>query len=459
MIELTWSRRRSLAAAVAGLPWILIGTVCAGALNYVYALCMTALLSPGQYSVFASGQAVLLITGTVANTAVPWLLAREIASDPVRSERSGAVFFALVLNLLGGLLAGVISAGLALSFAAPGVAIWIGLATLTFFLGSTGMGWAQGHERFSLLALLIVGEVAVKVIVGAVMVSTGWRPAGAFAGAVVGAVALLVIMLKPMWTELRPRREVFAKLGSWLGALGSASVPAAVTALSVADVLFVALRFGTGSQAAGYQVAAALARTPLFIALAYATEMFPTFAKHPGDPRALSDGANRMIRVLAPLMILLITIPGHALASVLPGGYQTAGHLLTVTPLIGTAYAVVIWQTSALRAAGALQECFIALGFGSAVSVAGMFIGATLGITGMAVGAAIGGWVTVAALAMLTERRWPGAQRPDLRPLAIWLCAGGAMFVARSFPAAWLPCAAVVTVLTLRAALTSPRVA
>lgn len=436
--------------------WILMATVLAGALNYLYALCMTALLAPSQYSVFAGGLATTLVTGTVANTAVPWLLAREI-SNAARGRRvRGVVWFAAVLNLIVGLLAAGLAMAVSSGFSGIGVVAWLGAATLGFFMASTGMGWAQGHERFGLLAALIVAEVAIKVLAGLVLVATGAGVAGAFAAALIGALAVTVVMVRPMWHELRPSLAALRSRRLWRAAAGMGGVQSLVTLLSVIDVLFVTLRFGPARLTADYQVAATLTRAPLFIALALATAAFPQLARRAGDRAVLSAHARHVLVVLAPLLVVLATLPGPLLAGLLPAGYDRAVRFVPLTAAISTAYGLVVVQSTIFRAAGCTRDCIAILGCACAVSLGAMTLGSLLGVYGLAAGALAGGLFAVCALTAQIERRWPGAQRPELRALLAWPALALALVFAREVPVLWVCLAGAVALYAVYAALNSP---
>jgi O-antigen/teichoic acid export membrane protein len=453
--ELAPTRRVAVRPRLSRASWILIGSVAAGGLNYVYALAMTALLAPSEYSTFAGGQAIMLITGTVANTSVPWLLAREISLASDRSRVRTVVWFAVMLNFAVGIGATALTVGLAAGFADLATAAWLGAATLSFFMASTGMGWALGHERLGLLAGLIVAEVAIKAALGLVLVAAGAGPAGAFAATLVGAVAITIYMLVPMRADLQPS----ATLGSrylWRSAAGMGGVQAAVTLLSVIDVLFVSLRFGGTRTAAGYQVAATLTRAPLFLALAFATAAFPRLARRPGDRAVLSAHTQHVLGVLVPLLAVIATLPGPVLTALLPHGYESAVRFVPLTAALSTAYGLVVLQTTIFRADGRTRECLWILGGACAVSLAGMAIGSTIGVYWLAVGALIGAITAVVALAVQTERRWRGAQRPELRPLLLWPAVCAVLIFARPVPWLWLCLAGAVSVQIVRAALASP---
>ncbi len=453
--ELAPTRRFTVRLGLSPASWILIGSVAAGGLNYMYALAMTALLAPPEYSTFAGGQAIMLITGTVANTSVPWLLAREISRARERSEVRTVVWFAVMLNFAVGIGAAALTVGLAAGFADVATVAWLGAATLSFFVASTGMGWALGRERLVLLAGLIVAEVAIKAALGLALVAAGAGPAGAFAATMGGALAITIYMLVVMRGDLRPR----IALGSrrlWRSAVGMGGVQAAVTLLSVIDVLFVSLRFGGTRTAASYQVAATLTRAPLFLALAFATAAFPRLARRPGDREVLSAHTKHVLGVLVPLLAVIATLPGPVLTALLPRDYVGAARFLPLTAAISTCYGLVVLQTTVFRADGRTRECLLTLAGACAVSLAGMAVGATFGVYWLAVGALMGAITAVVALAVQTERRWRGAQRPDLRTLLPWPAVCAVLVVTRPVPWLWLCLAGVVGVQIVRAALASP---
>lgn len=450
------SIRRPHVPSLTAASWILGATAAAGGLNYLYSLGMTGLLRPSHYSVFAAGQAIALVTGTVANTSVPWLLAREIsrASDDARAR--GVVWFAAVLNLVVGLGAGALTLALSAGFADLAVMGWLAGATLSFFVASTGMGWAQGHQRFGLLAVLILAEVAIKVVVGLALVAAGAGPAGAFAAAVIGALAITLVMLRPMWRELKPARAVLGSRRLWRSAAGMGAVQAGVTLISVIDVLFISLRFGATREVAGYQVAATLTRAPLFIALALATAAFPQLARRPGDRALLSGHSQHVLSVLLPLLVVIATLPRPVITAVLPAGYDSAARFLPLTAALSTAYGLLVLQTTVFRADDRARECLVILAGACLTSLACMAVGSTFGPYGLACGALVGALLAVGAFAVQIERRWHGAQRVNMRPLLIWVAVAVALVFARAMPWLWLCLAGAVALQTVRAALSAP---
>lgn len=445
--------RRSIDAGIV----ILVASVAAGALNYVYALGMSALLSPRDYSAFASGNALLLVAGTVANAAIPWLLAREIARDPGAAGR-GTVRFAVTANLAVGMVAAIVVSVLAVGFGDVWLILWVGASTLSFFVASTGMGWAQGHQRFGLLATLILAEVGLKAAVGAGLVLAGFGAAGAFAGAVVGAVVITIAMLGRMRPDMG-RSAVRFPRDLVRSAAGMAGVQAAVSALAVVDVIAITIVLGTSSEVAAYQLAATLSRVPLFVAAALSTAAFPALAQRPGDREVLTRQAAGLGVLLLPILIVIATAPSSVLGIVISDEYATADGYLAVTAATGTAWAIVTFQTTALRADARFAACVRPLAIGAVVSMVAMLAGASVAdVRGLAYGALAGGVVTVVAFAVVMRQLWPATVQPRLAPLLVSVPACIALVLARDHALAWMLLAALFSIYCGRVWLTGAAV-
>ncbi len=92
--------------------WVTAGKVGAAALNYAFTLLLTLLLSGDDFAIFAAGQALLLVAGTVAAAGVPWVLAQAIARNGrTPGDRSFLLRFAFTANGLQGIVAAAILAG------------------------------------------------------------------------------------------------------------------------------------------------------------------------------------------------------------------------------------------------------------------------------------------------------------------------------------------------------------
>jgi O-antigen/teichoic acid export membrane protein len=177
-----------------GTAWLTLSTGLEGVLNYAYALLATRLLPVEHYTVFAAGQALLLILGSAAGTAIPWVLARGLArAGGDRWARSQAVRFAVTANLAFGAAAAVLVWIVASTFADSGEAVMLAGGTALLFTSSTVWGYLQGEERFLALGLLRVAEVVGKVTVGVTLMALGFGALGGLAGFGAGSVIVLAV--------------------------------------------------------------------------------------------------------------------------------------------------------------------------------------------------------------------------------------------------------------------------
>lgn len=451
--------RRS-ARAGGGEGWLMLAVLVAGLLNYGYGLLLAGLLPAGEYAVFAAGQALLLVAGTAASASVPWVLARELARDGADAgRRREVVSLALALNVAQGVVAALVVVAVAGSFAAGGALLAMGLSSLGFFAASTAVGWAQGLGRFRLLAVLLAGEMVVKVAAGVVLVETGAGATGALGAALIGALAVAGLGFWHARADLRPVRAWDRLAALARGAAGMMGVQALVTVIAAADVVLAAVLLASGD-AAEYQVASALGRVPLFLATALAVTSFPLLARRPGDRRVVSGNLAALLCLAGPVLLGALTVPADVLGLVVPDRYGDAVALLPLTAAQGLALGLITLQSGWFRAADRFRGCLGVLAAGAVVVLLAAAAGAEAGgPTGLAAGVLLATLAVAAALGVLAERTWPGAQRPALgHPAALALLAAPLVLLVH-LPAGWLVAAAAVaaaSALVARARIAPP---
>ncbi len=423
----------------AAAAWTAGATVLAGGLNYAYTILLAAFLPADAYAVFAGGQALLLVAGTVATAAVPWVLAQELArAGGDRAVRAEAVWFAVVVSAAQGVLATLLVVGAASGFAGPAVLALLGASCLGFFVASTAVGWAQGEGRFRLVAVLVVTEVVVKVGTGVALVAFGAGVAGALTGALAGTLAVAGAGAVLIRRDLRPSRAAVRVVRLWRGALGMVGVQGLVTATAAIDVVLVVVLLPAGPDSASYQVATALGRVGLFLALGLAMVAFPALSRRPGDRALISANASALLCLVLPLLVVTASAPVALVELVLPPGYERAAQLLPLTAATGAVLALVTLQASWFKAAGAYRGCTAVLLAGALVTAGAVWAGARLGgVTGLGAGALLGALAQSAGLFALGERTWPAAQRPALgTPLLATLAAAPLPLVSAQ-PVVW----------------------
>jgi O-antigen/teichoic acid export membrane protein len=447
-LTVTTARGRRRAAPVSRVgadAWVTIGTVGAAALNYVYTLALTLLLPGDQFAILVAAQALLLVAGTVASSGVPWVMAGAIARAP--GQPGGAlVRFAVRANVVQGIVAAIVVGVLARGFADAVQIGLIAVATVSVFVATVSMGWAQGRQRFQLLAWLTMGEVAAKVVVGTVLVLLGAEAAGAIAGALGGALAVMAVGLVVMREDLRAPRDT-ARAGATLvrGAAAMAALQAIVTGAAVIDAVLVVALVPAGSDVTSYTLAALLGRAPMFLGIALSTSVFPALSAAPDDHALVRGSLRRLTGLILPLIAVGATVPSVVLTSVLPDDYAAAHTYLGYTIVVGGGYAIATLQVGWFKAVGAYGVALRRLVVGGVIAVASIVVGAeTADVTGLAIGACVGAIVMVALLAQGAGRRWPGAQRPDRGSVLLGVGAAAVLIAAGAVPVLWVLLAAAI---------------
>jgi O-antigen/teichoic acid export membrane protein len=124
-----------------GASWLTLSAVLVGVLNYVYSVCLTWLLTPHDYSMFAGGQALLLVCGTIASASVPWLISQGIARTPHDPRtRQELISFGSILALVQGLVAAAVAVLVARRFTSSQVAIVLAGNAVAIFCATVSRG-------------------------------------------------------------------------------------------------------------------------------------------------------------------------------------------------------------------------------------------------------------------------------------------------------------------------------
>lgn len=436
-------REESIAAN--GARWFTMAFLVVGILNYGYALLLTRLLDVGAYSRFAAGQGLLLWAGSMAAVSVPWVLAQALARARSDAERYAATRFAMIASAGSGVIAAMVVGIIATWFAGWLSTLALALSTFVIFLGTTTVGWLQGHQRMRALSALIVGENLLKVAAGLLLVTfAGLGDTGAIAAFGIGGLLLLLWWPSVPRASVRRWRTALANRDLWHRALGITAVQALVNLLAVIDVVLVATLPAERATIASYQASAALSRVPLFVASAVGTAFFPSLSRRAASGGTLAAGAVRMYAMVAlPLTAILLTMPAPVLAAVFPAQYGPMATLLKFTAIAGLAAGGVSLVTTFFQATGD-YSCLWWQGGGLIVYVTALLAGWRFeGITGLAVGAALGGAVACALLSYHLTRRL-GLGVLARVPLAVPLLAAGVLILLRPHPVLWLTAATVV---------------
>lgn len=423
-----------------GSRWLMLATVAAGALNYGYALILLRLLQPADYATFAAGQALLLAIGAMAQCAVPWVLAHELCSARSdRMRRRAAVSFAVLANSAAGLVGALVVAAVASRFASGPAQLVIAVSVVAIFISNTTIGWLQGERRFGLLAIVVVAEVAVKILIGMALIAAGFGSGGALAGFGAGALFAVLFGIVCMRHDLRPLLAMEQLRRSLRTTVAMTSMQGLLAAQANVDVLLVAVLPIPLNEAAGYQAAAVLGRIPVFVSTGLSLVMFALVTEAPDRRDLLRRTRGAYALIAAFILAVLVTAPAELISIIIPARFTGSAALLPMLAVVGMWVGVVGLITAYLQALQQYRTAIPALAAGLLASAAAVAAGWRIGgPAGVAVGAALAAAATAIALQVLAHgsvRRWNPV---PLRSLALPAMLVVVLLPLRAHPVAWV---------------------
>lgn len=424
---------------------MVVSTVAVGIGNYGFGLALIWVLAPRQFTVVASVFTLITVAATAANSALPWVLAREVSRSGRGSrERQHAVGFTLGAALTGGVVAAGSVVGLVSPYASVGVEIAAACTVVAVFLVQVGGGYLQGAGRFVPLALLAVAEVVLKVGFGTGLAASGYGATGAVAGGAIAAgiwaiVGLLLVggdRSFPVWRSTA---------GLWRQIRGIGGVQVGVVVLTSLDVVVGSILQHGSRQMAGYQAMLVFARVPLFIAGAVSAVAYPRLANAGQDSGSLvRETLALYLPLVAAIVAIAMTIPPQLIGLVLPSGYRSDVALLLPLGIAGLAAGQINIVTTFFQAENRFADALRILAPAIPVTVIVFaLVGDSVRVLAWASAAAYG-LVAVVLTAVPARRRWgAGVFMPALPALAATAICAGVLTAVRAILPAWLVLAAL----------------
>lgn len=314
----------------------LLSTVAVGLGNYGFSLALIWVLPTRSFAVTASVSTLILVAATAANSALPWVLAREVARHPAgEAARREAVGFVLGASGVGGVIAAGVVVALASPYASVGVEAAAAWGVLAIFVIQVSGGFLQGSGRFGTLAVLGVVEVVVKVGFGIGLAAAGGGSTGAIVGAALGATVWAVAGFGVVGREVAvPRRATGKEL--WTVTRGIGSIQVGVVVLTTLDVVVGSIVQHGSNAIGGYQAMLVFARVPFFVAGAVSAVAYPRLVAAGADRRpVVQETMGFYLSMSAAVVAVVATIPARLLGSVLPSAYSSDARLLLPLALAG----------------------------------------------------------------------------------------------------------------------------
>ena len=421
--------------------------------NYAFSLILLWILPGRDYAVVASVTALLLVFGTVAGASAPWVLAREVAvsaQDPPRRMR--AIGFAGLVALGQAVTAALVSALIVARYADWRTTVAACGAVALIFFATAAAGYLQGTERFTLLYLLRVAEVAVKVVVGFSLVKAGTGPWGAVSGFAFGATLVLLGGVYCMRTDAlnawKSRRAAWMRgaLGDrelWRSSTGIIGIQAGTAVIAGLDSIIASIMLAGLPELATYQVAQILGRIPFYVASSFAVIVFPRMARlRATRGMAVNASLHAFFRVCGAAAFLVGAAPLPIIEHILPAKYSAYGLLLPWAAVTGFSLGGINLVTTYWQATGRTGRASWTLLAACLVSAVTETLAIRGGTLHLAWAAAINSTAGLIVLLFLVRGDWPGTLRGVVRQGLAVLIPGAALVVLRGHPVAWLIVAA-----------------
>jgi glycosyltransferase involved in cell wall biosynthesis/O-antigen/teichoic acid export membrane protein len=409
--------------------------------NYAYTLILLWLLPTGEFAEVGSISALLLICGTVAGAALPWVLAQEVVrSQDDRSRRRAAVTFCLFATVLQGTAAGLATCLIVARYASSDAVLAAAFCSvLLIFVAATATGFFQGNQQFRVIASLRTAEVAVKLGAGLGLVALGAGAAGAIAGFALGAGVVAGVGLAFMAPDLELSWSAVAGRHLWASTRGLMAIQSGVAVLASMDVVIGSLIIGTQPAMATYLAANVLGRVPVFIGTALSIVVFPRMIAGRTSPSVVIHQSMALyLKVCVPLTLCAITLPGPIIGAIFPARYGDVAGILPWSALAGFVMGIANLTTTYFQAAGIFRRVTYQL-FGGivvcgAIDVIGLLVH---GIVGLAVGVVAGATIVAGALIREIGHTWPGSLTRLWGPGAVTTVACVPLFLLRDHLLLW----------------------
>ncbi|WP_369131721.1 lipopolysaccharide biosynthesis protein [Modestobacter sp. I12A-02662] len=429
-----------------------MGTV--AVLSYGGALLLAHLLDARSFSDYAAAASLLGTVGVFASALIPLPLMHVISGYPRRSEeRYRGMAFAWSIAAGAGVLAALVTGLVTATFAPPVIVAAVAGSALVLFACAPVWAWLHGELRFVRVAAMTFTEVTTRVLFSAGAVLLGWGAGGALIGFAVGVAVVLLMAPSAMRGDLAWRPQVLRERRRWTETGDVALTQLISSSLIGADVVLIAVLGVPAIESAGYQALSTLSKAPVFVAAGAVAVAFPLLRGPAPDVPGILTATLRSFSLLAfSSAAVVATVPREVMLLVFPERYADSLRLMPVLATAGVGFAAVTMFTTVLLALHAYRRAQGALLAAAGLLTAGTVFGWRIAeVPGLAVGVALGA-LTAAGVLWSTAGSLlpPGTLRRALLGLAAAGALTAVLAAARTLPAVWCVCVAIVAVVLLR---------
>lgn len=337
-----------------------VAMIVAGGLDYGVNVLAGRWLDPVDFGVFVSVTAILqvLLALTIAIRLVVASYTAELTIQTQPSLVGGFVRRAWTWSWQWGLLATALAAALSPMVARPlqipdawpllAASLMVGV----LFMREANYGALQGVQAFPQLGAVQVVQAALRLVLAAALMWSGWRATGAILAQPLAGVAGLALTLWWLRPYFRARGAEPEGKVSWHYSASTVLGLSVFGVITNLDALFVK-RFFDPRIAGDYGPVVTLERISLFLPWAIGFVLFPKVARRKAagrDPRPVL--LLSLAAALAPgvgMTVIYFLVPGALVQAIFTRAYADPGVVLGLASLAATLYAGIhIWLNYAL---------------------------------------------------------------------------------------------------------------
>jgi O-antigen/teichoic acid export membrane protein len=277
----------------------------------------------GDLAVLISSFIIMMVPGSALQVAA----AREVSHDLAEGNpNAGAGVRRWLVRLIGAtLVVAVVAIPLRSLIAAlinvdqEWAAAAIPVTAMIWVMVSVLRGVLQGFQQYRTVALSLIGEACTRIAFALVLVGIGLDVTGAFLGSAFSLVAIALILLVPLRSQLQGVNPEFAQdlrlrellAGAWVPVMGLTLL----LALQELHIIIVKHE-ATEDAASSYAVAAVAAKAIMWIAIGLGLYLLPEAtrrAKSGEDARPILLRTLGLIAAMAVPMVLIYSVAGEPL--------------------------------------------------------------------------------------------------------------------------------------------------
>jgi O-antigen/teichoic acid export membrane protein len=320
---------------------MLIATVLAGGLGYLYQILMGRYLGTSIYGELSAILSIFLIVSIPTQT-VSTMLIRYVSKLKAEGKGPEMAWLVRITILYVTILAAVTA--LAVFIAIPFLDSYLKLSSDTSLyiliaglfisiLYPIGIGTAQGLQRFGIVSIANVVGPLGKLIFSLIFVLMGFSVAGAFGGVVIGSVLALMISFYSIKDIFQGKRQKFdtAELRRYLVPVTIAVL--CFTVLTNVDT-FLARHYLSDVDSSIYSAASMISKIILFLPGAIGAVMFPRIseahAKGIGTYPIMRKSIIWTLAISGVAAAVFLVIPDSVIGILYTSDYQSAGPSLSV---------------------------------------------------------------------------------------------------------------------------------